>query len=360
MRRIVLLYCLFALAVLAADQASSRQVTKADVDRWMKELSNWGRWGRGDQMGTVNLITPAKRKAAAALVKEGVPVSLAHDADTQKSTDNSSPYVHRMTATGAKPAGQFVMDEYSVSYHGLAHTHMDALSHMAWEGKMYNGALQKDVTDQGAKELGVTAFKDGIFTRGILMDIPRLKGLPYLEPGAAIYPEDLEAWEKKAGVKVGAGDVVFIRTGRWARRAEKGAWDPARIAGLYASCAKWLKDRDVAMVGSDAATDVMPSGVSGVTQPMHQLLLIAMGTPIFDNCDFEALAAASRNATGGHFWLRPLRYPCPAGPGRPSIPSPYSDRARENGFAHRLQGSPPERDNAFSLQTGCYIGPPGW
>ena len=73
MRSIALFFCLFALAVLAADQAPSRQVAKADVDRWMKELSNWGRWGRGDQMGTVNLITPAKRKAAAALVQEGAP-----------------------------------------------------------------------------------------------------------------------------------------------------------------------------------------------------------------------------------------------------------------------------------------------
>ena len=136
-----------------------------------------------------------------------------------------------MLATGAKPAGQFVMDEYSVSYHGLAHTHMDALSHMAWEGKMYNGVAQNGCHEQGAPELAVTAYKDGIFTRGILMDIPRLKNLPYLEPGAAIYPEDLDAWEKKAGVKVGAGDVVFIRTGRWARRKEKGAWDPARSGG---------------------------------------------------------------------------------------------------------------------------------
>ena len=320
MRRVAVFCCLIVVAVLAADQASSRQATKADVDRWMKELSNWGRWGRGDQMGTVNLITPAKRKAAAALVQEGAAVSLAHDADTQKAADNSSPYVHRMTATGAKPAGQFVMDEYSVSYHGLAHTHMDALSHMAWEGKMYNGALQKDVTDQGAKELGVTAFKDGIFTRGILMDIPRLKGLPYLEPGAAIYPEDLEAWEKKAGLKVASGDVVFVRTGRWARRVEKGAWDPARIAGLYASCAKWLKDRDVAMVGSDAATDVMPSGVTGVVQPMHQLLLVAMGTPIFDNCDLEALAAASAKRNRWAFLVTASPIPMPGGTGSPLNP----------------------------------------
>src|SRR4051794_26978451 len=208
MKNAALFCCLLGIAALAADEPASHKVTKADVDRWMKELSNSGRWGSTDQMGSVNLITPAKRKAAAGLVQEGIAVSLAHDADTEKSADNSSPYVHRMLATGAKPAGQFVMDEYSVSYHGLAHTHMDALSHMALEGKMYNGLSQSEVTEKGAKNLAVTAFKDGIFTRGVLMDIPRLRNVPYLEPGAAIYPEDLDAWEKKAGVKIGPGDVV--------------------------------------------------------------------------------------------------------------------------------------------------------
>ncbi len=281
---------------MAAD-APSHHATKADVDRWMTELSNWNRWGKNDQIGTVNLITPAKRKQAAALVSEGVAVSLAHNTDSQKAPDNNSPFHQKMLATGTHPTGQFVVDDYEVAYHGLAHTHMDALCHMSWNGKMYNGISQTAVTDEGATQLAITGFKNGIFTRGILMDIPRLRGLPYLEPGAAIYPEDLEAWEKKAGVKVGSGDVVFIRTGRWARRAAKGPWNPAQIAGLYATCAKWLKDRDVAMVGSDAATDVMPSGVEGVVQPMHQLLLVAMGTAIFDNCDLEELgdAAAKRN-----------------------------------------------------------------
>ncbi len=296
MCRIVLLVAAGALLCQSAE-TPARHATKADVDKWMTELSNWNRWGKGDQMGTVNLITPAKRKQAAALVTEGVPVSLAHNTDTQKAADNGSPFKLKMLSTGAHPAGQFVVDDYEVTYHGLAHTHMDALCHMSWNGKLYNGIPMTAVTDAGATQLAVTAFRSGIFTRGILVDIPRLKGLPYLEPGTAIYPEDLEAWEKKANVKIGAGDVVFIRTGRWARRAAKGAWDPATIAGLYATCAKWLKDRDVAMVGSDAATDVMPSGVEGVVQPMHQLLLVAMGTPIFDNTDLEALGdeAAKRN-----------------------------------------------------------------
>ncbi|MFL6305955.1 MAG: cyclase family protein [Candidatus Sulfotelmatobacter sp.] len=319
MRTRTFLVPLLCIASLAAD-APSRRMTKADIDRWMSELSNWNRWGKNDQIGSVNLITPAKRKQAAALVIEGVSVSLARDAETQKAADNSSPFMHKMLSTGAHPDGQFVLDQYSVSYHGYAHTHMDSLSHMAWNGKMYNGFPQTDVTDQGAKELAVTGFKNGIFTRGVLVDIPRLKGLPYLEPSTAIYPEDLEAWEKKADIKVTSGDVVFIRTGRWARRAAKGPWDPAKIAGLYASCAKWLKQRDVAMVGSDAATDVMPSGVDGVVQPMHQMLLISMGTPIFDNCDLEALANAAAKRSRWTFLLTASPLPVPGGTGSPLNP----------------------------------------
>jgi kynurenine formamidase len=197
---------------------------------------------------------------------------------------------------------------------------MDALCHMAWHGKMYNGFPQTDVTDQGAKELAITGYKDGIFTRGILIDIPRLKNVPFLEPATAIYPEDLDDWERKTGIKVGSGDVVFIRTGRWARRKKEGPWDPARIAGLYASCAKWLKQRDVAMVGSDAATDVMPSGVPGVVQPMHQLLLVAMGTPIFDNCDLEELANSAATRNRWTFLLTAAPLPVPGGTGSPLNP----------------------------------------
>ena len=319
MPRIALFASLLCLTCLAAD-SPSRHLTQADVDRWMTELSNWSRWGKNDQIGSVNLITAAKRKQAAALVVDGISVSLAHNAVTEKALDNPSPFVHKMLATGAHPAGQFVMDEYSVSFHGYAHTHMDALAHMAWQGKMYNGFPQTGVTDQGAGQLAVTGFKNGIFTRGILIDIPRLKGVPYLEPSAAIYPEDLDAWEKQAGVTVGSGDVVFIRTGRWARRAEKGPWDPAHIAGLYASCARWLKQRDVAMVGSDAATDVMPSGVPGVGQPMHQLLLVAMGTPIFDNCDLEAVAIAAAERKRWAFLVTAAPIPVPGGTGSPLNP----------------------------------------
>ncbi len=308
---------LASLPLLAEEKAD-----KATIDRWMKELSNWGRWGKDDQLGTVNLITAEKRKAAARLVREGVAVSLARDTEKEKAEDNQRPFVQEMNATGANPAGgQFSVDTYSVLYHGVAHTHMDSLCHMFYEGRMYNGYSQEEVGAEGAKKLAINAFKNGILTRGILLDFPVLKGLPYLEPGTAIYPADLDAWEKRAGLRVGTGDVVFVRTGRWARRAAAGPWNVGmRSAGLHASCAAWLRKRDVAMVGSDAASDVMPSQVAGVRQPIHQLLLVAMGTPIFDNCDLEAVSAAAGARKRWEFLLTAAPISVKGGTGSPLNP----------------------------------------
>jgi kynurenine formamidase len=300
---------------------SQRTLTKADVDRMMTELSNWGRWGKEDQLGAINLITPAKRKQAAALVKEGVSVSLAHDVEKERAADNSNPFQHTMTLTGANPASQFSLDAYSVNYHGYAHTHLDALCHVFYQGKMYNGFSQEEVTQKGAARLSILNLKQGIFTRGILIDVARLKGVPYLEPETPIYSEDLEAWEKKAGVKVSSGDVIFIRTGRWARRAALGPWDVSRhSAGLHASCARWLKERGVAILGSDAASDVVPSMVEGVTLPIHQLVLVALGVHIFDNCDLEAISEAAAKRNRWEFLLTAAPLAVPGGTGSPLNP----------------------------------------
>jgi len=314
MRRILL--CLFLAAPLTLAQPD-HTMTKADVDRWMTELSNWGRWGAEDQLGTLNLITPAKRKQAVALVKEGFPVSLAHDVLKEKAEDNTNPFVHTMLPR----AGQFWLDTYQVNYHGYAHTHMDALCHASYQGKMYNGFSVDEVTKDGAAKLSILDAKTGIMTRGILMDIPSLKGVDYLEPGTPIYPEDLDAWEKKAGVKVSPGDVIFLRTGRWARRAAKGPWPVGRnSAGFHASCAKWLHDRGVAMVGSDVASDVFPSQVQGVALPIHQLLLVAMGVRIFDNCDLEALSKEAVKRKRWAFLLTAAPLAVPGGTGSPLNP----------------------------------------
>jgi kynurenine formamidase len=292
-------------------------MSKADFERSMKELSNWGRWGKDDLLGTLNLITPAKRKEAVALVKEGFAVSLAHNVLKDKAEDNGSPFVQTIQPR----VGDYLLDAYSVSYHGYAHTHMDALGHDSYQGKTFNGFSIDEATKSGVAKPSIIGVKTGIMTRGILMDIPKLKGVEYLEPGTPIYPEDLDAWEKQAGVKVSPGDVVLIRTGRWSLRAAKGSWNVGqKSAGLHASCAKWLHDRGVAVLGSDAASDVLPSQVEGVVQPIHQLVLVAIGIHIFDNCDLEDLSKEAGKRKRWEFLVTAAPLAVPGGTGSPLNP----------------------------------------
>ncbi|MDB6036621.1 MAG: Cyclase, partial [Verrucomicrobiales bacterium] len=193
----------------ASDAQDDRPLRNADdFRRYMSELSNWGRWGKEDQLGALNLVTAQKRRDSLALVKEGVSVSLARDVEKEKAEDNGSPFVHVMDRTGTNNTGFSCADTFKVSYHGMAHTHIDSLCHMFYEGKMYNGFPQTDVTSAGAQKLGIQNLKKGIITRAVLIDLPWLRGVQYLEPGTPIYPADLDLWEKKTGIKVEAGDVV--------------------------------------------------------------------------------------------------------------------------------------------------------
>lgn len=309
------------LLLLQAQAPAARPVDKATVERWMKELSNWGRWGAADQKGTMNLITPATRKRAAALVKDGVAVSLSRAMDTRKAVDNAWPFGHEMVEHGQVANPMFTGDTYTIRFHGAGMTHLDSQSHVIYGGKLYNGYSKNEVGPGGANQLAVTAYQDGFFGRGILMDIPRLKGVKYLEISTPIYPEDLDAWEKKAGIRVGSGDFVFVRTGRWARRAEKGPWDTdAASAGLHVSCARWFKQRDVAVIGSDVHAELMPSPVPGIPYPMHQLFVVAMGMPMFDNCDLEALGEAAAARGRWEFLLTAAPLVVPKGTGSPVNP----------------------------------------
>ena len=189
-----------------AAKAPQPQLKAADIDKMMTQLSNWGRWGKDDQRGALNLITPAKRKQAAALVREGISVSLAHDFSNGKAVDNTRPLEYTMTLN--EPVA---MEELRIFYHGLTYAHMDAMCHARYKGKAYNGFDASLATEAGCAKGGVEHLKDGILTRGILIDVPRLKGVPYLEGGTPVLASDVEAWEKKAGVKIGSGDVVLIR-----------------------------------------------------------------------------------------------------------------------------------------------------
>ena len=299
---------------------SSKNLTRKDIDQMMTSLSNWGRWGADDQLGTINLITAEKRRQAAALVKEGVSVSMAHDV-IKVEQDGSPPFEHQMLPESFKPDSMGANDRFAVSYHGFTTTHMDALCHFFYKGKMYNGFSKDEITRSGAGKLSVHTLKNGIFTRATLMDMPRLWGLEYLPGDKTIYPEDLEAWEKKAGYKVGPGDALLIRTGRWARRRAEGAWEIMQnSAGLHASCLPWIKERDVAIVGSDLATDVMPSGVKGSLLPVHMVLIVGMGTPILDVLDLEAVSEAAASRQRWEFLLTVAPLAVPGGTGSPLNP----------------------------------------
>ena len=304
---------LLASAVAVGAQSAGRAPRNtAEFDTLFQQVKNWGRWGPDDQLGSVNLVTPAKRKQAVALVKTGETVSLAHTLLTEKADDNASPFEHTMLRGN-------IMDRYAISYHGYAHSHIDALCHILYKDQTYNGYARADVnTDKGCTNLGIQNLKAGIVTRGVLVDIPRLRNVPYLEPGTAIYVEDLEAWEKKSGVKIAPGDAVLLRTGRWLRREKLGPWNLGQsAAGLHASVAPWIKARGVSLHGSDAAEDVTPSMVEGVALPIHTLMITALGVNLLDNQDLEALGETAARLNRWEFMLTIAPMPVAGGTGFP-------------------------------------------
>jgi kynurenine formamidase len=264
-------------------------------------------------LGAANLITDAKRKQAIGLAKQGIVIGLAHSPITESAPDNANPFEHTMNRG-------FTTDTYKVNYHGYAHSHIDALCHFSYKGQTYNGYAVADVnTDKGCTKLGIENLRNGIVTRGVLIDIPRLKGLPWLEPGTPVFIEDIEAWEKKAGVKVGPGDAIFLRTGRWARREKLGPWAVGQNeAGYHASVAPWLKARGVSFLASDDAQDVTPALVDGVNLPVHTLAIAGLGVDIMDNQDLEAVAETAVKLNRWEFLLTVAPVPVIGGTGFPA------------------------------------------
>ena len=294
-------------------------MNQAMFNTTLVEISNWGRWGDDDELGTLNTITPRVRTQAAALVKEGTTISLALPLNKIADAINQKPFEHEVFIFGGDESfdmdpedmPQAAGDVFKIDYHGFGHSHMDALPHFAYGGKMYNGFPFEMNAEDGFSKLGVENIaKVGVFTRGVLVDMPRFLGIDFLEPGSAITTSDLEAWEKASGVRVRAGDALLVRTGRWRKVAKDGQWNFIQeAAGMHASVARWLKERDVAVIGCDGVSDVMPSGVTGRFNPLHELVLIGLGMPIFDNLDLDLLAEKA-SATGRATFLfvaAPLR-----------------------------------------------------
>jgi kynurenine formamidase len=282
-----------------------------------ESVKNWGRWGAEDEAGALNLITPAKRLEAARAIRVGRTVSCARELAVQPAADNPHPALHMMIRGGddcvLPGVGlETTMDFVGVAFHGMATTHIDALCHVFVDGLMYNGFAGTEVKSTGARRGSIMCAKDGIVSRGVLLDIPRSKGQKWLEPGTPILVADLEAAERQHDVRVTQGDILLIATGRDARRAEHGAWVPFRegMAGLHPECVEWLRERDIAVLGCDGVSDVFPGvPIDGWAMPIHQCTLAAMGVHLLDNLRLDGLAdaCAEHAQYDFQFTVAPLR-----------------------------------------------------
>jgi kynurenine formamidase len=210
---------------------------------------------------------------------------------------------------GSSGAGDYL----GVAYHGYVVTHIDALSHVFWNGKMYGGHSSDLVTSgSGATKQGIETLFRGVVTRGVLLDVAGLRGKDWLEPGEPVSPEDLEGCEAEHGVRVDEGDVLLMRTGYGRKVRGRGRDDVANAgrAGWHAACLPWFRERGVAAIACDTAQDAMPSGYEKVRSPIHSVGIVAMGLWLVDNCDLEPLAEIC-NRLGRYeflFTLAPLRW----------------------------------------------------
>lgn len=277
------------------------------------QVNNAGRWGADDERGTLNWITPAVRQAAAGEVRSGVTVSLAREMVHGEPPGGFGPIEVEVQILSDSVLGPsdgsavWAAERTSLFYHGWAYTHIDALSHMpSYRGRGYNGVPLSHDPPAGQRRNSVAAMRDGVVTRGVLVDLPRLRGVDYVAPGGAVTAQDLEAWERRAGVRIQPGDVVLLRSGRWSGPATSAGVSGS--AGIHPSTAAWLHERGVAALGDEGGTDTSPTAVAGINSPLHVLALVAMGMPLIENLDLEALA--ERSAAEGRwtflFVLAPL------------------------------------------------------
>jgi kynurenine formamidase len=293
---------------------------RAQYEQWRKEFKTWGKWGPEDNKGASNLITPQKVLAATKLIRSGIVVSLAHAEPQVAAADVNPNGVFRRTTNNITDGG--TTDNYQVSYHGLTVAHMDTWCHFFENGQMYNGIpVEGNVTkEEGCKKGSIMNWKDGIVTRAVLYDIAQLKGVDVVEPGVPITRADLEAWEKKSGVKAGPGDVVLLYIGRWKRRAQVGPW-AGQVSGYYADTIPWMHERMPAFLGHDFNIDWNPRpGWEGVRNPVHVAALNWMGINIVECLDLEQAVATARKLNRYEFAITFAPLPVEGGTGSPLNP----------------------------------------
>jgi len=278
------------------DQVHVAEMDEEGFAALFDALSTWGRWGEGDECGSLNHADAAAVVEGARVVREGRTFGLGHPLDTRASAHNEEPADHHMTMLGGDAGSGlgFTMDYVGLDYHHATHSHIDALCHTSYGGSLYNGfATASTVTTDGAASLSVEALKDGLVGRGVLLDVPGLRDRRWLEPGENVFREDLEAAERAQGVTVDAGDILLVRTGHGRRLAELGDADAGgSVAGLHPTAMTFVADRRVIALGSDGNSDTAPSASPGVAFPIHVLALNAMGVHLMDYLALEDLRDA--------------------------------------------------------------------
>jgi hypothetical protein len=269
--------------------AATRPLSEEEALELMRTCSNVGRWGPDDELGTLNLINAEKRIEAARLVTEGRVVSLGRDLNLERTPTNTDPPVHRMHLLSySEPIG--VLDSVLLTTHGLDPTHIDALGHVTFEGGMYNGRRAANiVSSAGLSFASIFAMREGIVTRGVLLDVAGARGVPWLEPGEEVTPTDLELAEDFGGVRAEAGDALFVRVGSFEREEALGPAEVMPRTGLDAASIAWLRERDVAVFSGDCS-ERLPSPYPRLPLPLHQIGLVAMGLVLLDNTDVSGIA----------------------------------------------------------------------
>ena len=300
------------------------QMTETEFRSLYEQLRGQLPWGPDDRRGALNYITPAEILAALREPTLGRTISLAAPIEHQATADNPDPARHQMTGPLGADAGRglaFSMDRIAMNIHGNADSHIDALCHVIFDGELYNGVAADTVTATGAAELSIGIAAGGITGRGVLLDVPRCRGVPWLEPGDDVTVADVLAAEQHQQVRIGQGDIVLVRVGHRRRRIEQGPWDAAQArAGLHPQVLPLLAERRVAALGSDGNNDTAPSSVAGVDFPVHVLTVNALGLHLLDYLQFTELRQVCAEIGRWSFLcvIAPLRLP--TGTGSPVNP----------------------------------------
>lgn len=300
--------------------ATGTRIGVAEFEAIFESVKNWGRWGPDDELGTLNYITAEKVREAAALVRSGRRVSLAIPINKVGGPDNPMQPVLFMVQGHDIPVDdskvRFGVDWLGMVAHGNCQTHVDALCHISYDGLTYNGRRVGDVIrSDGATALDVANYHQGLVGRGVLLDIPKLRGVKWLEPGEAVTRAELEECAAVEGVELGEGDILVFRTGHHRRRLELGAWDPSPAgegkAGLHIDTIPWMHAKRIAAFLPDGDGETIPGLVEGVTFPIHPCQVVAMGMFVSDSLQFEDLVAACEAEGRYEFMVvgLPLRLP---------------------------------------------------